>query len=184
VLGWPRQRLFDELQNGRVRYRTYPEGYVIDDWLDPYLRPYINVEASEISMPSGAVVGAINDAVAVITGRPRPTKRRSGLEGMTLGIKVLPPGAPVDAEVPPSSADAPAASPAPPRTVSDKDLRDCILTIKDERPNDPPNEKELQEVVESRLGLPIGRNRIRKSRNKHARKWVKPRGRPRKPAQF
>jgi hypothetical protein len=91
-LGWPRQRLFYELDNKRVPYRTIPEGYVIDDWLDPYLWPYINIEASEISIPSGVVVGAINDAVAVITGRPRPPKkRRSELEGMTIGIEVLPP---------------------------------------------------------------------------------------------
>jgi hypothetical protein len=100
-LGWSRQRLLYELQNGRVRYRTIPEGHVIDDWLDPYLRPYLNIEASEISIPSGVVVGAINDAVAVITGKPRPPKRRSALEGMTVGIEVLPPGAPADAEVSP-----------------------------------------------------------------------------------
>ncbi len=58
----------------------------------PLLEPYLDVEASEISFPSGVVMGAINDAVAVISGRPRPPKRRSALEGMTLGIEVLPPG--------------------------------------------------------------------------------------------
>jgi hypothetical protein len=70
------------------------------------------------------------------------------------------------------------------RKVSDAELRDCILGIKKERPDDPPDEDELRKEVEGRLGVPIGRNRIRKIRSKYAREWVNPRGRPRKSAQF
>jgi hypothetical protein len=177
-LGWSRQRLLHELQNGRVPYRTIPEGYVIDDWLDPYLRPYLNIEASEISIPSGVVVGAINDAVAVITGRPRPPKRRSDLEGMTLGIEVLPPGAPADPAVPPPSADAPAASPAP-RKVSEADVERCLRAIMAERPDDPPGDDELFAEVTRRLGVSPGRDRLRQLRRRIAPEWKRPRGHPR-----
>jgi hypothetical protein len=180
-LGWSRQRVLYELQNKRVCYRTIPEGYVIDDWLDPYLRPYLNIEASEISIPSGVVVGAINDAVAVITGRPPPPKRRSKLEGMTIGIEVLPPGAPADADVPPPSADAPAASPAPPRKVSEADVERCLRAIMAERPNDPPGEDELFAEMKSRLGASPGRQRVRNMRKRIAPGWKQPVGRP---AQF
>jgi hypothetical protein len=88
-LGWPWLRLLAELVAGRLAYRTWPSGHVID-WLDPYLRPYLNIERSEISIPSDVVVRAINDAVAVMTGAPRPPKkRRSELEGKTIAIEVL-----------------------------------------------------------------------------------------------
>jgi hypothetical protein len=177
-LGWSRQRLLYELQNGRVRYRTIPEGYVIDDWLDPYLRPYLNVEASEISIPSGVVVGAINDAVAVITGMPPPPKRRSALEGMTIGIEVLPPGAPVDAEVPAPSANAPAASAAL-RRLSDAAVERCFRDIKKERPDDPPSEDKLLAEMKTRLGTSPGRQRVRKLWREIAPQWKRPRGHPR-----
>jgi hypothetical protein len=176
--GWSRQRLLYELQNGRVRYRTIPEGYVIDDWLDPYLRPYLNVEASEISIPSGVVVGAINDAVAVITGMP-PPKRRSELEGMTIGIEVLPPGAPADADVPSPSAGAPAVSPAPPRKVSEADVERCLRAIMAERPDNPPGEDELFAEMTRRLGASPGRDRLRQLRRRIAPEWRRPKGHPR-----
>ena len=114
--GWSKARLLYELQNG-LPYRTFPPGHAFD-WSDPYLEPYLNVEASEISFPSGVVMSAINDAVAVITGRPRPPKRRSVLEGITLGIEVLPPGAPADADVPSPSAEAPAAPQRKPPSIN------------------------------------------------------------------
>jgi hypothetical protein len=81
-LDWSTARLLHELANG-LPYRTIPEGYTID-WSDPYLRRYLNIEASEISVPSGTVVGAIE---------PPPHKTRSYLAawGLTLGIEVLPP---------------------------------------------------------------------------------------------
>jgi hypothetical protein len=177
-LGWSRQRLLYELQNGRVRYRTIPEGYVIDDWLDPYLRPYLNVEASEISIPSGVVVGAINDAVAVITGMPHPPKRKSKLEGMTVGIEVLSPGAPADADVPPPSAEAPAVSPAP-RRPSDAAVEQCFRDIMKERPDDPPDEEWLLAEMKRRLGASPGRQRVRYLWRDIAPQWKRPRGHPR-----
>ena len=62
------------------------------DWQRPQSWSVASTSRPAISIPSGVVMGAMNDAVAVITGRPRPPKRRSTLEGMTLGIEVLPPG--------------------------------------------------------------------------------------------
>jgi len=182
-LGWSVQRLLYELHNRRVRYRTIPEGYVIDDWLDPYLRPYLNVEASEISIPSGVVVGAINDAVAVITGRPPPPKRRSELEGMTIGIEVLPPGAqPADADVPSPSVDAPVASLVPPRKVSEADLRKALLAIVKEHPPDslPPDEETLHKEVERRLDALLARDRVLAARDEVAPHFKRRVGRPRK----
>src|SRR6266436_6941655 len=84
---WSKRRLIYELENG-LSYRTIPPGWMID-WRDDSVWPYFNIEASEISIPSGLVVGAI---------APPPPKTRSMLSwGLTLGIEVLPPGAPADA---------------------------------------------------------------------------------------
>jgi hypothetical protein len=85
---------------------------------------------------------------------------------------------PTDAEVP-----APAASPAPPRRVSEAALRNCILTIKTERPNDPPDEEELWTEVERRLDATVSRDRIRQVRDDVAPEFKLPPGRPRKSAQ-
>jgi hypothetical protein len=90
---WPRQRLLSELRNG-LRYRTYPEGYVID-WHDPRVQRELNIEASEITIGCGERVLEGGGKIAFITG----------LEGgVTLGIEVLPP---TDAEVPAPSATSP-----------------------------------------------------------------------------
>jgi hypothetical protein len=173
--GWSKARLLYELQNG-LPYRTFPPGYTFD-WSDPYLKPYLNVEASEISFPSGVVMGAINDAVAVITGKPRPPKRRSALEGMTLGIEVLPPGAPADADAPPPSADAPAPPQRKPPSI--KSLQDCILAIREGWTSSPPDRDKLRELVESRLNRPVGRDLVDRIRKQVAPQWVNPRGRRR-----
>ena len=154
--GWSKARLLYELQNG-LPYRTFPPGHAFD-WSDPYLEPYLNVEASEISFPSGVVMSAINDAVAVITGRPRPPKRRSALEGITLGIEVLPPGAPADADVPSPSAEAPAAPQRKPPSI--KALQDCILAIREDWTGAPPDRDKLRELVENRLNRPVGRDHV------------------------
>ena len=101
-LDWSKRRLIYELENG-LPYRTIPPGWTID-WRDSYVWPYFNVEASEISIPYGVVVGAIV---------PPPPKKHSALayEKVTLGIEVqLPADAPADAEVPSPSASASAAS--------------------------------------------------------------------------
>src|SRR5262249_50947897 len=102
---WSIPRLLHELKNG-LPYRTIPEGYVIewDEWDDPYMRRYLDVEASEILIPDGGMLGIVP---------PSPKTRRGPL---TLGIEVLPP---TDAEVPAPAPEAPAASPAPPRQVSE-----------------------------------------------------------------
>jgi len=148
----------DKLKGG-LRFRTVPEGYEhLIDWHDPNVRRKLNVEASEVTIRA-------------------PSSRG----WLIVGIEVLPPGA---LEVPPSSADAPAASPAPPRTVSDKDLRDCILAIVEDHPNDPLEvDSELWPEVERRLGQSVARDRVRAVREKVAPQWVNPVGRPRKPAQ-
>jgi hypothetical protein len=90
---------------------------------------------------------------------------------------------PTDAEVPAPPASVPAASPAPSRTVSQAALRNCILTIKAERPNDPPDEEELWAEVERRLDAPVSRDRIRQARDEVAPEFKLPPGRPRKSAQ-
>jgi hypothetical protein len=169
--GWSQQDLIYELEKG-LPYRTDPPGWKVK-W-GSHLWPYFNVGASKLLVPPGGLRGVV----------PPPSTKRSDLFtwGVNLRIEVLPPGVPTDANVLASSA--PAASPAPPRKVSDAELRDCILGIKKERPDDPPDEDELRKEVEGRLGVPIGRNRIRKIRSKYAREWVNPRGRPRKSAQF
>ena len=80
-LDWSKRRLIHEMCN-RLRYRTIPEGYVIE-WDNDFLWPYLNVEASEISVPYGLY------AAGVV---PPPPKTRAGLDrGLTLGIEVLPP---------------------------------------------------------------------------------------------
>jgi hypothetical protein len=174
AFGWSKARLRDELLRGRP-YRTFPSGHTFD-WSDPYLWIYFNIEASEISIPSGAVVDALNAGVAQITGRPPPPKRRSGLEGMTIGIEVL------DGEVPslPSpSANAPAASPAPKRP-SDAAVEQCLCGIKQEYPDGPSSERWLLTEMEERLGAPPGRERVRNlRREKKYRQWRRPIGHPR-----
>jgi hypothetical protein len=94
---------------------------------------------------------------------------------------------PTDAEVPAPSANAPAASSSPPasprKNVSEAELRNCILTIKTERPNDPPDEEELWTEVERRLDATVSRDRIRQARDDVAPEFKLPPGRPRKSAQ-
>jgi hypothetical protein len=171
ALDWSPQRLLYELQNGRVHYRTVPEGYTIDYWLDPYLRRHLSIEASEISIPYGTMCGAIV---------PPPSKTQAYLRagGLILGIEVLAPGAPTDAEMPSPSASAPAASPAP-RRPSDAAVEQCFRAIMKERPNDPPSEDDLFAEMKQRLGASPGRDRLRQLRREIAPQWKRPRGHPR-----
>jgi hypothetical protein len=85
-----------------------------------------------------------------------------------------------------------AASPSPPspkkrkkkkKNVSEAKLQKCILTIKTERPNDPPGEKELWAEVERRLKATVSRDQLRQASNDVAPEYKRPPGRPRKPAQ-
>jgi hypothetical protein len=160
-LDWSRPRLIQELQNG-LRYRTVPPGRVID-WHDFNVLRWLNVEASEVSFYEA------REQSSIVIGPRR----------VTIGIEVLP----ADAEVPAPPASVPAASPAPSKTVSQAALRNCILTIKAERPNDPPDEEELWAEVERRLGAAVSRDRIRHARDEVAPEFKLPPGRPRKSAQ-
>ena len=154
---WSKHRLLHELQNG-LPYRTIPEGYVIN-WHDPRrVQPNLNVEASEV---------AILDA-----------RRRL----VTVGVEVLPP---TDAEVPALSANAPAASPAPPRNVSEADLRSGLQHLVEHHPSGtrPPDEETLHKMLETHLGASIQRDRIRQALKDVAPHFKLPPGRPRKGAQ-
>jgi hypothetical protein len=84
---WSKRRLIYELENG-LPYRTVPPGWRID-WSDDSVWPYFNIEASEISIGYGTVLGAIVP--------PTPKTFRALEGGVTLGIEVLPP---TDAELP------------------------------------------------------------------------------------
>src|SRR5262245_11948086 len=170
---WSKRRLIHELENG-LPYRTIPPGWTIE-WDDPYLWDYFNVEASEISIPYGLVMGAIT---------PPPPKKHSALayEKVTLGIEVLPPGAPADDEAPAPSANAPAASPAAPRKVSEADIRDTLLAIVGEHPpgRPPLDQESLHKELERRLGAPLSVERVRQVRDDFAPQFKRPVGRPRK----
>jgi hypothetical protein len=72
---------------------------------------------------------------------------------------------------------------SPRKNVSEAELRNCILTIKTERPDDPPDEEELRTEVEKRLEATVSRDRIRQARDNIAPKWKLPPGRPRKSTQ-
>lgn len=151
---WSLRRLRQELESGRTLYRTIPEGRVID-WRSPGVK--LNVEASEVSFFS--------------------------LSEATVGIEVL---APTDAPAsdalspsPPSPPSVPPTTP-PPETVSSAELRDCLLAIVDDYPDNPLDEDALWREVERRLGRSVGRDRVRKARKKFAPQWVNPVGRPRK----
>ena len=170
-LDWSRRRLLYELQNELLSYRTIPPGHVID-WHDPIVVSTLNIKDSEVTYE----------------GVDRVDRR--AVRSYTVGIEVLwPPDALATAEVPSPPADAPAASPAPlpsapqRKPLTGKELRECILAIKEERPDDPPSRDDLREEVETRLNWAVGRDRVETIRKKVAPQWVKPKGRPRKSAQ-
>jgi hypothetical protein len=170
---WSRRRLIQELQGG-LRYRSIPPGHTID-WHDPTVS--LNVETSEATFydeKEAAKVEAYSSDQVVFFSLGR----------VTVGIEVLPP---MDASPAPSPPSPVAASSSPPtsprRNVSEAELRNCILTIKTERPNDPPDEEELWMEVERRLNATVSRDRIRNARDEVAPEFKLPPGRPRKSAQ-
>jgi hypothetical protein len=171
---WSKRRLLQELENG-LPYRTIPRGWTID-WSDYYLWRHFNVEASEISIPYGTVSGAI---------APPPPKTHLGYEEVILGIEVLPPGTPADAEVPPPSAPAPAGSPPPPKMVSEAALRDAVRVIVETHPPGtlPLDEEEFHRRVETQLGVQIARDRFLAARDDVAPHFKRRVGRPRKSEQ-
>jgi hypothetical protein len=170
-LGWSQRRLLDELEKGLL-YRTDPPGWKVR-WR-PHLWPYLNVKASTLLVPPGGMRGI----------EPPPSTKHSDLFtwGVSLRIEVLPPGAPADAEVPPSSVDAPAASPAPKRP-SVAAVEQCFRDIMAERPDNPPGEDELlaEMTKPRRLGASPGlRARVRELWPRIAPQWKRPLGAPRK----
>ena len=172
-LDWSLRRLIAQLQGGWP-YRTIPPGHAIN-WNDPYDWHGLSIERSEVTL----------------SGRVPVPEGMIGLGNLTVGLELrASPDAPADAEAPSPSVTppvAPAVSPAPlpsaPRKpLTGKELRECILAIKEERPDDPPSRDDLREEVENRLNWPVGRDRVDKVRKKVAPQWVNPKGRPRKPA--
>ena len=172
-LDWSRLRLLHELKNG-LPYRTISKEYVVD-WHDPHVRRKLNVEASEVQIYDAQFYDAQSGSWVVV------------------GIEVLPPDVPTetepapaaDAEVPAPSATVPAASPAPPRQVSEADLRRALEAIVENHPpgSPPPNEESLCDEVERRLGVQVARDRVLAARNEVAPHVKLPVGRPRKSAQ-
>jgi hypothetical protein len=174
-LDWSRRRLIHELQNG-LPYRTIPPGHTID-WHDPNVVDSLDVEASEVSF--------YHEKLAREQSYSGPGLVILGLVLVTVGIEVLPPtDAPAAAPSPPSPVAASSSLPTSPRkNVSEAELRNCILTIKAERPNDPPDEEELWMEVERRLNATVSRERIRQVRDDVAPEFKLPVGRPRKSTQ-
>jgi hypothetical protein len=157
--GWSKPRHLHELRGGRP-YRTFPPGIPID-WHSPEVERTFDVAASTVTFTRGYKVAT------------EPILQL-GIDRPTLGIEVW------DGEVPPPSAAAPAPQTTPPaETVSDTDLKACILAIQRDRPDDPPDEETLWAAVEDRLKAKVGRDRVRNARKKVAPKWVNPVGRPR-----
>jgi hypothetical protein len=157
-LDWSRPRLISELENG-LRYRTFPEGYVID-WHDRFrAQRTLDVAASTVKVHDSMLHAWV-----------------------TVGIEVLPP---TDAELPAPPANTPVASPAPPRKVSEAEVRDALLAIVREHPQGGPplDEGSLHEELERRLGTPLSVERVRQVRDDFAPQFKRPVGRPRKSTQ-
>ena len=97
-------------------------------------------------------------------------------------VEILLPRA--DAEVPAPSADAPAASPAPPRTVSEAALRVAVQVIAENHPPGalPLDEETLHRQVETKLGVQVSRERFLAARDDVAPHFKRRVGRPRKNA--
>ena len=167
-LDWPLRRLLFELRQGTVRYRTCPA--VLIDWRAP------NIERNNFE----------DLARGEVTVYDKDPKSGAWLgRGVIVVVEVLPPQAAEVPSLPPAAADAPAAPPAPPRMVSDADLRRCILAIAAEHPpgSPPLDEETFQERVETRLDAQIPRDRFRQALENHVPHLKLPRGRPRKSAQ-
>ena len=92
---------------------------------------------------------------------------------------------PTDAEVPAPSANAQAASPAPPKLVSEAALRDAVRAIVEKHPPGtlPPDEEEFRRQVETQLGVQIARERVQAARDEEAPHFKRRVGRPRKSEQ-
>jgi hypothetical protein len=157
---WSKRRLLHELQHG-LPYRTVPPGHVVD-WHHPVAAQTLDLEKSEVT-----IIGALVDGTMAF-------------DTIIVGIEVLPPTDETDDVLTASPASDLPAPPASPKNVSEAALRQCLLDIVDEHPDDPLDEETLIAELENRLGAPVARDRVRAARNTHAPNWVLPRGRPRK----
>lgn len=156
--GWPWLRLLGELVAKRLSYRTHPPCEI--DWGDPTLR-FDRAEST----------------VTILDRHPA----KPGVRGFykTVAVEILLPTDASPAPAPPvatSSSSSPPTSPR--RNVSEAELRQCLLAIVRDHPNDPLGDDTLHEEVETRLGAPVGRNRVSSARKDHAPQWVNPVGRP------
>src|SRR5262245_42103823 len=95
--GWSKRRLLHELQNG-LPYRTIPPGHTID-WYDDNVQRFLDLAASEVTIYDDKVAEKVMSVSS-------PGIAFLSLGEVTVGIEVLPPDAPTDAEVSVPSADA------------------------------------------------------------------------------
>jgi hypothetical protein len=113
--GWSLHRLIQELQGG-LRYRTIPEGYVVD-WHGPNVVRSLNVERSEVMLPPGTE--EVPEGVV-------------GLGTLLVGLELLEPHRPrrrtPRVSLPPPSTDAPAAAPGPLTVVSKEEAASILPT--------------------------------------------------------
>jgi hypothetical protein len=123
--------------------------------------------------------------------KPRRRRRRRHLPLRRTSRRKADPASPAPrparrtAGRPPSPGQVSSSSPptSPRKNVSEAKLRKCILKIKTERPNRPPDEEELWTDVEQRLKATVSRDRLRQVRDDVAPEWKLPPGRPRKSTQ-
>jgi hypothetical protein len=166
-LDWSKPRAVYELQNG-LPHRTVPPLEHAIDWHDPEVQRSLDVTTSEVTIARALDVMKGEGSIAFIW---------PGIERLTVGIEVL---APTDVSPAPAPTPTVASSspPASPKKVSAAKLRECLLAIVKDHPNDPLGDDALHEEVETRLGVPVGRNRVCNARKDHAPQWVNPVGRP------
>jgi hypothetical protein len=191
---WSKHRLLHELQRG-LPYRTIPAGHAID-W---HSRDTVfAVEPSEVTYTKGVldvegVIGLDRPTVGIEVLPPTEGALAAdeAADAASFAAQVITEGALAATEsadlaaFSEGAAESPAPDlPAPPaKNVSEAALRECLLAIVRERPDDPLDEETLIDALEERLGAPVARDRVRRARKDYAADWVLPRGRPRKSAQ-
>jgi hypothetical protein len=143
-LDWSQGRLLRELRGG-LRYRTIPEGYVID-WRDRNVVRSLDVAASTVTL--------LDEKVA-------RERAYIGLGLVTVTVEVLPP---VEAEVPAPPANAPAATPTPPaerwrsRPPAAGLKAAALAAAKTFKPDDPPPTfPEWWAALDAKLGGHVAR---------------------------
>jgi hypothetical protein len=180
---WSRRALIDKWRNRQVTIRTIPRGCENKiDLHDPSVVDSLDIEASEISYFDEEVAEQerFSSRYVIVASDGKVTV---GIEALLSPLEAEA-AADVD-ETPAPSADASAASPAPPRKVSEAELRQCILSIAEAHPPGTPplSDKSLHKKAEGRLGVTLARDRVLLARDEVAPHFKLPVGRPRKNAQ-